>query len=211
MPLQNRVDPFGTIHIVEARGTMMGNRGGRVHDPATKTLNKRFASKRWIACVCEFRGRQRNVMGHSYTELFFLDEVTAFAAGHRPCAECRRADFKRFSQVWCEAFGMTDVPKADDMDEVLHRERCVSGIGAGVIAFDDLATLPNGAMIALEGLPYAKKSGQLLPWNFHGYSTPIERSETHGAHLTLLTPPSISKVFKQGYHPTFHHSATSGR
>ena len=208
MPLQNRVDPFGNIHAVNARGTVMGNRGGRIHDPATKTLNKRYASKRWIACVCVFRGRQRNVMSASYTELFFLDEVTAFAAGHRPCAECRRQDFKRFSQLWCEAFGLETLPKADDMDEVLHRERCVSGVGTTILSSDDLADLPDGTIVALDGTPYAMKSHEFLPWKFDGYSAPAKRSELRGSHLELLTPPCIVKVFRQGYRPAFHHSAT---
>ena len=101
---------------------------------ATKTLNRRYASKRWICCVCEFRGRRREVMGRSYTELFFLDEVTAFAAGHRPCAECRRADFLRFTDAWREAFGVTSRRNADEMDVVLHGERCVSGTGGVPIA-----------------------------------------------------------------------------
>ena len=91
MSLQNRVDPFGDIHANPARGLFMGNRGGKIHDPATKTLLKRkFASRQWIICLTAFKGRKRLLMGNGYTELFFLDDVTALSAGHRPCAELRR-------------------------------------------------------------------------------------------------------------------------
>ena len=203
MPLQNRVDPFGNIHAVSARGTMMGNRGGRMHDPATRTLNRRYASKRWICCVCEFRGRRREVMGRSYTELFFLDEVTAFAAGHRPCAECRRTDFLRFADMWRKVFGVSSRRIADEMDALLHRERCVSGAGGIAIGRDDAMALPGGAFVSSSGGAIAKKGKQFLPWSFSGYgaSLPLEGS------LRLLTPPSIVRLFESGYAPRFHPSA----
>jgi hypothetical protein len=203
MPLQNRVDPFGTIHAVPARGTMMGNRGGRMHDPAARTLNRRYASKRWICCVCEFRGRQRHMMGQHYTELFFLDEVTAFAAGHRPCAECRRADFLRFTQAWREAFGITSRRIADEIDGVIHEERCVSGKGGVTISRDCAAGLPDGAMISAGEAAYAVRGGAFLPWSFGGYGAP---SPIRG-DLKLLTPRSIAKIFETGYAPGFHASA----
>ena len=205
MPLQNRVDPFGIIHATAARGTMMGNRGGRIHDPATKTLNRRYASKRWICCVCEFRGRKRTVMGQHYTELFFLDEVTAFAAGHRPCAECRRADFLRFTDAWREAFGVTSRRIADEMDVVLHGERCVSGEGGVPIAqFQcEAAALPDGTMVAQGGQAFAIRGGKFLPWSFDGYGPP---SPVTG-ELKMLTPPAIVKIFQTGYAPSFHPSA----
>ena len=114
MPLQNRVDPFGALHAVPARGALMGNRGGRFHLDDRALGKRRHASRRWICCVCEFRGRQRKVWGAGYTELFFLDEITALAAGHRPCFECRRADAMRF----IAAFGAFDV---DDMDSKIGR------------------------------------------------------------------------------------------
>jgi hypothetical protein len=206
MPLQNRVDPFGTIHAVAARGTMMGNRGGRIHDPATRTLNRRYASKRWICCVCEFRGRQREVMGQHYTELFFLDEVTAFAAGHRPCAECRRADFLRFTDVWRQAFGVTSRRIADVMDAVLHGERCVSGSGAWIVSNEEVKQLPDGAMISSRADFFAIATGAARKWAFEGYSRPTALSSLQGA-LRLLTPPAIVKIFKSGYRPVFHPSA----
>src|ERR1700753_2860588 len=123
MPLQNRVTPFGEIVAVSHRGMFTGNRG-IIHDPATKTLmTKRWSSPAWLTCVCEFRGRRRKVMGgRSWTELFFLDEATAFSAGHRPCFYCRRDDANRFRAAWEEGNGVADL-LAPEMDAVLHRER----------------------------------------------------------------------------------------
>ncbi len=99
MPLQNRVDPFGNLLATPARGTLMGNRGGKFHTDDRKLTRRRWASRQWICCVLDFKGRQRDVWGRFYTELFFLDEVTAFAAGHRPCFECRRKDAERFRRA----------------------------------------------------------------------------------------------------------------
>ena len=123
MPLQNRVTPFGDIIATPHRGMFTGNRG-IIHDPATKTLSKRrWSSRAWLTCVCEFRGRRREVMGgRSWTELFFLDEATAFAAGHRPCFFCRREDANRFRAAWEKGNGASDL-RADDIDAMLHRER----------------------------------------------------------------------------------------
>src|SRR5271154_1588180 len=123
MPLQNRVTPWGEILAVPQRGLFTGNRG-IIHDPATKPLlRKRWASPAWLTCVCEFRGRRREVMGgRSWTELFFLDEATALAAGHRPCFYCRREDANAFRAAWEEGNRVSDV-NAPGMDEVLHRER----------------------------------------------------------------------------------------
>src|ERR1700744_3731405 len=123
MPLQNRVTPFGEIVAVSDRGLFTGNRG-IIHDPAIRTLlTKRWSSPAWLTCVCEFRGRRRKVMGgRSWTELFFLDEATAFAAGHRPCFYCRRDDANRFRAAWEEGNGVADL-LAPEMDAVLHRER----------------------------------------------------------------------------------------
>src|SRR5271155_1761722 len=120
MPLQNRVDPFGNLIRTPARGTMMGNRGGALHN-GDREIVRSYKSRRWIACVLEFRGRRRIVMSERrYTELFFLDEAVAFAAGHRPCAECRRESFNAFKHAWRRAGGLTDLPFADEMDSELH-------------------------------------------------------------------------------------------
>src|ERR1035438_2779229 len=117
MPLQNRVAPSGEI-FASARGTFMGNRGGAIHNDGRQIV-RQYASRRWITCLLEFKGRRRTVMSpNRYTELFFLDEAVALAAGHRPCAECRRARFNAFKQAW----GGTS-PLADEMDVELHRAR----------------------------------------------------------------------------------------
>jgi hypothetical protein len=110
MPVQNRIDPFGKLVATPARGTLMGNRGGRLHDANSKLGTRRWASKQWICCELEFKNRHRDVWGDSYTELFFLDEVTAFAAGHRPCFECRRKDAERFAALFANARQRASAP-----------------------------------------------------------------------------------------------------
>jgi hypothetical protein len=200
MPLQNRCDPFGTLHAVAARGTMMGNRGGRIHDPATKTLTRRrWASKAWISCVTSFRGRQHDVWGQTYTALFFVDEVTAFASGHRPCFECRNADAKRFATLWAQTLGRSEPMKAAEMDECLHRERMASGRQPlPHLSAEDVAALPDGSMVALDSQPFAVRAGRLLPWSFAGYGAQ-ERLSVRQAQL--ITPPSIVAVLSRGYEP----------
>src|SRR6516162_10918638 len=123
MPLQNRVDPFGELLAVPARGTLFGNRGGRFHTDAKTLTARRWVSRRWICCVLDFKGRRRDVWGRFYTELFFLDEPTALAAGHRPCFECRRKDAEAFAAMWRKAKRLPARPYADEMDVVLHHER----------------------------------------------------------------------------------------
>src|ERR1700752_1111584 len=123
MPLQNRVNPFGDLSAAPARGTFMGNRGGRFHTDAKTLTARRWASRQWICCVLDFKGRQRDVWGRYYTELFFLDEATALAAGHRPCFECRRKDAETFAGAWQQAFKLRQPLRADAMDLVLHGER----------------------------------------------------------------------------------------
>src|ERR1700683_436021 len=116
MPLQNRVDPFGNLFSTQARGTMMGNRGGVLHN-SEREIVRPYKSRRWITCVLEFKERHRIVMSERrYTELFSLDEATAFAAGHRPCAECRRERFNAFKGAWGRAADLDSLPFADEMD-----------------------------------------------------------------------------------------------
>jgi hypothetical protein len=197
-PLQNRVDPFGEIAAVTARGTLMGNRGGRVHSDDRTLGRRRFASKQWICCVLDFKDRQREVMGAGYTELFFLDEVTAFAAGHRPCFECRRKDALAFAECWSKPR-----PSAPEMDAVLHPQR-LDGRAKRLhrLPFDDL---PDGAMIALEGAAFAIKGDTMLRWSPSGYVT--QRSRPAGATVDVLTPPAILSVLRGGYSPKWHTSA----
>jgi hypothetical protein len=147
MPLQNRVTPFGELLAVPARGTLFGNRGGRFHTDAKTLTARRWASRQWICCVLDFKGRQRDVWGRFYTELFFLDEVTALAAGHRPCFECRRKDAEAFAEHWRVAHRLRRRPYAFEMDEVLHRERLRGRTKR--LHRRNIDALPDGAFVML--------------------------------------------------------------
>lgn len=212
MPLQNRVLPDGEIVAIPERGTFTGNRG-IIHDPATRTLLKRrWTTRAWIVCVCEFRGRRRAVMERrSWTELFFLDEATALAAGHRPCFFCRREDAKRFQAAWAEGNGVA-LPKVAEMDGVLHRERLEGegrekGKNKRLHALSAaITTLPDGVMVRDGGVDYALVSGRLWIWSPDGY----RRSEAELSHPFMLTPPSTVRAMVAGYRPVFHSSLTSG-
>jgi hypothetical protein len=204
MPLQNRVTPFGDIIATPHRGMFTGNRG-IIHDPATKTLSKRrWSSRAWLTCVCEFRGRRREVMGgRSWTELFFLDEATAFAAGHRPCFFCRRDDANRFRAAWEKGNGASDL-RADDIDAVLHRER-LEGRRKRLHALPvPLSKLPNGAMVAVGEDSFLIAKGRRLKWSPAGYRVAQGRMED----AMLLTPPSTLRAFSAGYRPVLHRSVT---
>jgi len=205
MPLQNRVTPFGELVPVPERGLFMGNRGGQIHDPATRRLGKRlWASKQWICCVTRFKDRHRPVMGCGYTELFFLDEVTALSAGHRPCFECRRAEANAFARMWAAADGLPAPPRAAAMDRVLHRERLVSGRrNPAPVVLDGL---PDGVMVSLDGVALAVKGDDLLRWGPAGYDRLLPRRDHERANL--LTPATIVAVLRQGYMPRWHASAT---
>jgi hypothetical protein len=203
MPLQNRVDPFGELMAVPPRGTLFGNRGGRFHTDAKTLTARRWASRQWICCVLDFKGRKRNVWGRYYTELFFLDEPTALAAGHRPCFECRRKDAEAFAEAWRIAGKLPARPYADEMDEVLHRER-LNGRTKRLHS-RKIDTLPDGAFIALDGEPHAVRGATLLRWTPDGYSARQPRPS--GVIADVLTPPSIVAVLSAGYRPRWHPSA----
>ena len=196
-PLQNRVDPFGDLYAVAERGGLMGNRGGRLHRDDQTLAGSRWKNKHWLICVCEFKGRRRNVWGRYYTELFFLDEPTALAAGHRPCFECRRPAAKAFIAAFPGA------PRGvEAMDEALHRERLEGRLKRRWRA--RLGELPDGAMIARDQEPYAVRDGKLLPWSFGGYGTPAPLDPN--AVADVLTPPSTVAALKAGYRPLWPES-----
>ena len=203
MPLQNRVTPTGDIIATPHRGLFTGNRG-IIHDPATKTLlKKRWSSPAWITCLCEFRGWRRPVMARrSWTELFFLDEATAFAAGHRPCFFCRRDDAKRFHAAWEAGNGASGV-NAKAMDAVLHRERLDCGRKRLHPLPMSLGDLPDGAMVQQGEGSFLVVQGRVLQWSPAGYST-VERQLGDAA---LLTPPSTLRALNAGYHPALHPTA----
>jgi hypothetical protein len=203
MPLQNRVTPLGDIVADPHRGLFTGNRG-IIHDPATKTLlRKRWSNPAWLVCLCEFRGRRRQVMGgRSWTELFFLDEATALAAGHRPCFYCRRDDANRFRSFWEKGNGLTDV-LARDIDTVLHRERLDRGSKRLHPLPTQLEKLPNGAMVQAGEGSYLIVDGRPLRWSFAGYR---EAGQPVGEAM-LITPPSTLRALAAGFQPVLHPSA----
>ena len=203
MPLQNRVSPFGELFATPARGTLFGNRGGRFHTDAKTLTARRWASRQWICCVLDFKGRQRDVWGRYYTELFFLDEVTALAAGHRPCFECRRKEAEAFAQAWRKARRLSARPYADEMDKVLHAERLHGR--AKRTHRRAIGTLPDGAFIALHGEAFAVRGDALLHWTPPGYDG--RKPRPRGIMADVLTPPAILAVLSAGYAPRWHPSA----
>ena len=214
MPLQNRVDPFGAIHADPARGLFTGNRG-ILHDPATKSLLKRrWTSKAWIVCACDYRGWRREPMGRNapgggagWTELFFLDEVTALAAGHRPCFTCRRADAARFASAFAAGQGRSHIT-APEIDAILHAQRLASAPSAPRPAAADPASLPEGAVVAANHRAFAVRAGRLVPWSFQGYGPPLASSPAAGATApAILTPPATLAALAAGYVPVWHATA----
>jgi hypothetical protein len=205
MPLQNRVTPMGDIVAETERGLFTGNRG-IIHDPRTRTLlNRRWAGRAWLICTLQRRGVRRTVMGiGSWTELFFLDEATGLAAGHRPCFLCRRAAAMAF-QSGFPARDQTARPKARDIDRVLHAERLDGRRKRRHDLTLPAADLPDGAMIFQDGGPHLILRGLARRWSPRGYGAPTALLE--GARL--ITPPSTVTVLRAGYEPRLHGSAFS--
>jgi hypothetical protein len=198
--LQNRVDPFGTIIKTSARGTWMGNRG-ILHNAGQEILRP-FKLKAWITCKLDFNGRKRKVMAPDrYTELFFLDEATAFSAGHRPCFECRRADFIRFKTFWLKGnpeYHFNEQTLIAKIDEVLHKER-INRNGTKATFTESCANLPNGAFVLYEGSPFRVLDGLIFRWTPSGYEPRKPIPPTN--KMTILTPRSIVNTFRAGYIP----------
>ena len=218
MPLQNRVDPFGEIHAVAERGLFTGNRG-IIHDPDTKTLlARRWTLKAWIICRCDFEGVRREPMGRNrtgrpgepagtgWTELFFLDEVTALAAGHRPCFYCRRERASDFCRRFGNALAIGE-PRAPMLDSRLHEERLASGGKPAALGKRELACLPDGAMFADGDTAYAWREGAALRWSFSGYGERVAPASLEGRKLRVLTPPTTLAVLENGFRPVWHPSA----
>lgn len=201
MPLQNRIDPFGELIATSARGTLFGNRGGKFHRDDRTLSHRRHATRQWICCVLSFKGRQRNVWGRYYTELFFLDEPTALAAGHRPCFECRREEATDFALKFA---GREMRASAPEMDDALHAERLDGRTKR--LHQRRLDDLPDGAFVSLSGTDaFAVKGPHLLRWTPTGYADARPRPKDAG--VMMLTPPSIAKVLARGYAPRWHPSA----
>jgi hypothetical protein len=203
MPLQNRVSPFGELFADPARGLSMGNRGGRFHTIERTLSARRWVSRAWICCRLHFNNRHRQVWKTGYTELFFLDEATALAAGHRPCFECRRKDAEAFAQYWQRAFALAERPRAAEMNRLLQGERLDGREQRRHRrTIDDL---PDGTFVAIEDHAFAVKGNSLLRWTPAGYDACRERAT--GTTIDLLTPPAILAVLRAGYPPAWHPSA----
>ena len=204
MPLQNRVMPTGEIVADPGRGQMMGNRGC-LHGPDRQLGTSRWRSRLWICCVLDWKGVQRDPMPPGrWTALFFLDEATALAAGHRPCAYCRRPDYLDFAEAWRAARDLPGRPRANEMDAVLHHER-VGGLRRQVTRRAPAAGLPDGAMIRADGRIGLLVAGRLRPWSFGGYGPPAQ-VKTPGV-VEVLTPPSTVAAIAAGYRPLVHPTA----
>jgi hypothetical protein len=200
MSLQNRGTPQGELVSDPARGLVYANRGC-LHD-ADGRIKRRYNGKRWIACRLEFRGWQRGplLQPGRFTEIFFLDEATAFAAGHRPCALCRREDYVRFGQHW------SGPANADAIDERLHEER-VAADRSQRLHSTELASLPDGAFVLRDGTAWLVLGAELLRWSPGGYD---ERVARPSERATLITPPSLVEILRTGWHgsvPLLHPSA----
>jgi hypothetical protein len=210
VPRQNRVTPFGNIIATPERGTFFGNRGV-LHD-AWGHIQRPWQLKRWIVCVLEFRGRKRTVMTPgSYTELFFLDEATALAAGHRPCAECRHGRFIDFCNAWNHVHprdcGPQGRPTADTIDNRLHAERVAHDRSKRTLTLA-LDNLPDRVFVLLEKWgeqPWLVAGAQLLQWSAGGYKE--RRRRPKGTQVRVLTPPSTVRAIRADYLPEVHASA----
>jgi hypothetical protein len=198
--LQNRVDPWGNIIKTSARGSWMGNRG-LLHDE-DQNLRRTFKLQAWLICLLEFKGRKRPVMApRQYTELFFMDEATAFSAGHRPCFECRRKDYDRFKTLWIKAnpeYGFDEKTSIRKIDEILHRER-IDDTGSKLTYTGTLKDLPDGTFVIYMDQPAVVVSLSVYPWSPFGYEKGVMLPEEE--KLTVLTPKSVVNTFREGYIP----------
>jgi hypothetical protein len=202
-PLQNRVRPDGAIVATPERGTLLGNRGGRIHDPRTRTLTGRcWASRAWICCLLAYKDWYQEPWTDHYTELFFVDEVTALAAGHRPCYLCRRPEAIAFAAAVARHDGLAALPRAPALDRRLHAERLDGG--AKRLHDGELAELPDGAMVSRDGAFLALRAGRLLRWSPAGYDDAGPRPR---GRVAVLTPPTALAALAGGYPPRWHPSA----
>ncbi len=206
MPSQNRVTPLGELIADPGRGLVYGNRGC-LHDEAGR-IRRRHNGKRWIACRLRFRGWRRRPLRQPgrFTELFFLDEATAFAAGHRPCALCRREDYLRFGAIWREHH--PDGAGADAIDEHLHAERLDPETRGQRRQRALLDELPDGVFVLQDDAPWMVVGTTLLRWTPGGYAE--RRPRPVGEAALVLTPPSLVTVLRAGWEPVvplFHPSA----
>jgi hypothetical protein len=204
VPLQNRVTPTGEIVAHPGRGLFTGNRGC-LHGRGLTLGTARWRSKLWICCVLRWRDVQRAPMPPGrWTALFFLDEATSLAAGHRPCAYCRRQDFLSYAHRWQAACGLPDRPRAAEMDAVLHASRVDPHTRRQRTWWAPLPELPDGTMVRYAGEPALVLDGRLRPWSFGGYLPAV--APVRGV-VEVLTPPASVAVLTAGYRPLLHPTA----
>lgn len=208
MPYQNRVTPFGTLIADAARGLFTGNRG-RIHR-ADGTIRRVYEVRRWIMCRLDYPRPSHAVMTPDrYTHLFFLDEATALAAGHRPCAMCIHARYRQFVAVWRDATGHTaETIDAETIDRALHHERLTTDRHKRMHAamIDDL---PDGTICLLDDphRPLLIIGESLLAWTPGGYTARVDRPRSRS--VAVLTPPTIVRMLARGYAPALHDSAAA--
>ena len=197
--LQNRVDPQGSIIETSARGSWMGNRG-LIHNDQQKIVRP-FKLKAWITCLLEFKDRKRKVITPGlYTELFFMDEATSFAAGHRPCFECRRKDYERFKLSWLKGnpqYGFNEKTSIREIDNIIHNER-IDLHGKKITYEENINELPDGAFVLLNNQPFILAHSRLFHWSPFGYDNGIMLPDTK---IAVLTPRSIVNTLRAGYKP----------
>ncbi|MEO6839099.1 MAG: hypothetical protein ABI261_00405 [Ginsengibacter sp.] len=198
--LQNRVDPFGNLIKTPARGAWMGNRG-ILHNDKQEVIRS-FKLKAWISCKLQFNGRKRQVMApHRYTELFFLDEATSFAAGHRPCFECRREDYHKFKSLWLTGnpgYHFDEKTSIKNIDDILHKERMTRD-RSKVTYEEKINSIPDGGFVLINENAYLVFKRQIYLWSPFGYDKGIDLPDEK--KLTVLTPRSIVNTFRAGYIP----------
>lgn len=203
--LQNRVDPFGNIFKTNARGLWMGNRG--ILHNEMKQILRPFKLKAWITCKLDFNGRKRQVMApNRYTELFFMDEATSFAAGHRPCFECRRNEYYKFKTLWLKGnpeYQFDEKTSIKKIDDILHKER-INRNKAKVTYLENSEMLPNGSFILINNDAYLIFDKIMYLWSPFGYGKGIDIPKANT--LTVLTPKSIVNTFRSGYLPQINFS-----
>jgi len=206
VPYQNRVDPWGRLNSVASRGTLLGNRGC-LHD-ASKKITRQWERKSWVTCALEFDGIRRSVFASkSYSELFFVDEATAFAAGHRPCAACRQQRYDEFKLAWL-ATSRIQLPantSITEIDKVLHEER-VTPDGKKSTFHANLMDLPSGTFIEVGDTALLVWQRALFAWSFDGYKAAPSFGSS-SAEVKVLTPASIVAMFRGGFRPAVHASA----
>jgi len=204
MTYQNRVNPLGRLHSSPTKGTLMGNRG-ILHDE-TKTILRPHAHQNWVTCALSFKGIKREIMSPGrYTELFFLDEATAFAAGHRPCAECRRERYREFTDAWRRTHGEPEAGRSlpQTIDKAIHATR-IDRKRRKVTFSAPVHSLPDGTMFSDGDDIGLVWRGRHLLWSFEGYH---ERTGHLSPDVTVLTPRPVVDVFKTGFTPSVHASA----